>query len=57
MENTLKCFSTWDSHNVFTIRIKGKGEFIKKIVSNLEEDFTAPHEDETESEITNLDEE
>lgn len=54
MEN----IATWDSHDVFTISIKGTGDFVKKIVSTLEEDFTAPHEDDTEREdITNLDEE
>lgn len=44
----MKNLATWNAHNVFTIEIKGTGEFVKKIVSTLEETFNEPHEDETE---------
>jgi len=41
MEN-LNCVSNWFNNDIFTIRIKGDGEFVKKQVATLEKDFNEP---------------
>lgn len=38
MENS----ATWHSHDVYTIRIVGTCEFVKKILSTLVDDFNEP---------------
>lgn len=38
----ITCVRSWDSHDVFTIKIKGDGAFVKSQVATLAEDFNEP---------------
>lgn len=38
----------WHSHDLFTIRMVGSCEFVRKCITTLEEDFTNPNYEEND---------